>query len=102
MPQNAGANKVDRFRDCIDMTGPPNRVLVKTTGKLVPTVLRGNAVLDAPRRTSRRGAAERRNAHSHAELGNEYPAALLYCLVFGPGKLLECDRTRALRAELRA
>src|SRR5437660_212194 len=52
---------------------------------LVPTVLRGNAVRDAPRRLPRPlpGDAERPRRHSHAERGNEGTASrFLLCSAF--------------------
>ena len=61
-----------------------------TPGSTIPSIARddgrprshaprGNAIADAPRHQSRRRAAERPNERSHAEPGNEDPAAWPRC-----------------------
>src|ERR1035437_953340 len=58
-----------------DIRGPSSPITTTRPPSLVPTVLRGNAVFDAPRRPCRGSSgedAERPGRHSHAERGNEF------------------------------
>src|SRR5262249_21662899 len=75
-------NKAVSFFDTPRGSPPPE------APPLVPTVPRGNAVCDAPRRTPEVGPpedAERPGRHSHAEHGNEIKSSAVFRLSRKPG-----------------
>ncbi len=88
--------------DCNGITESTIRSVARYDGKPRSHALRGNAVFDAPRRKSRRRAAERQNEHSHAERGNENLVALLKCRMLSLFRLSRgarsFDRRRAFTA----